>query len=328
MHPCIRIHASELTSSTNQPTQKKTPSFLKNAAKTSNNMLHLKINTRHYSSSTFYHVFLFIGCCFATAAILNNNDVYGFIPSYWSPSQQHYKRENTYCRHRQQHQMVGDAQGDYYGESSGSYLVKEFNKIEELENIVKLASQSIPERPDGIVVVAKFSSVTREECRATEAEYERFARANPASLFLRCMEEYENSDLLFGQVDILTWPTIDIFYQGNRVSRMEGPDLQELETVLNMYQFQNTELDLFSEDANQKRKLQWGDGKAKDMTRTPRTTNRFVPAYDWNTNKGFFDEQGDKAQQSFEDSFENWLPNIEDDDENDNNDNNNPKNNK
>lgn len=115
-------------------------------------------------------------------------------------------------------------------------------------------------------------------------------------------------------------PTIDIFYQGNRVARMEGPDLQELEKVLNMYQFQNTELDLFSEDANQKRKLQWGDGKAKDMTRTPRTTNRFVPAYDWNTNKGFFDEQGDKAQQSFEDAFESWIPNIEDDDENDKND--------
>jgi hypothetical protein len=315
-----------------QHKQKRYPPFIKNAAKTSNNMLHLKINTCHNAFLSFYHDFLFIIlCCFATAAILNNNDVYGFIPSYWSPSQQHYKRENTYYRHnrQQQQQMVGDAQGDYYGESSGSYLVKEFSEIEELENIVKLASQSIPERPDGIVVVAKYSSVTREECRATEAEYERCARANPASLFLRCMEEYENSDLLLGKVDIMTWPTIDIFYQGNRVARMEGPtDLQELETVLNMYQFQNTELDLFSEDANQKRKLRWGDGKAKDMTRTPRTTNRFVPAYDWNTNKGFFDEQADKAQQSFEEEFENWLPNIEDDDENDTTDNNNPKNNK
>ncbi|MGK3746867.1 MAG: hypothetical protein ACI90V_013730 [Bacillariaceae sp.] len=168
-------------------------------------MLHLKINLRYYSSSTFYHNFLFIVCCFVSSAILNKDDVYGFIPSYWSPSQHHYKHENIYCRHRQQQRMVGDAQGDYYGESSGSYLVKEFNEIEELENIVKLASQSIPERPDGIVVVAKYSSVTREECRATEAEYERFARANPASLFLRCMEEYENSDLLFGQVDVITW---------------------------------------------------------------------------------------------------------------------------
>ena len=110
-------------------------------------------------------------------------------------------------------------------------------------------------------------------------------------------------------------PTTDIFYQGNRVARVEGPDLGELERILDMYQFMNSDLDLFSEDANQKRKLQWGDGKAKDMTKTPRTTARFLPGYDWNTDKGFFDEQADKAQQSFEDTFGNWLPNIDDDDD-------------
>jgi hypothetical protein len=52
------------------------------------------------------------------------------------------------------------------------------------------------------------------------------------------------------------------------------------------------------------------------MTQTPRTTARFLPAYDWNTNNGFFDEQADKAQQSFEDTFGNWLPDIDDDDDN------------
>ncbi len=80
-----------------------------------------------------------------------------------------------------------------------------------------------------------------------------------------------------------------------------------------MYQFINSDLDLFSEDANQKRTLRWGDGKKKDMTKTPRTTARFVPGYDWNSNNGFFDEQANKAQESFEDTFGNWLPNIEDD---------------
>jgi hypothetical protein len=209
--------------------------------------------------------------------------------------------------------MVGDAQGDYYGESSGSYVVKEFSRYEELEEIVKLASQPIPERPDGIVCVAKYSSATRPECRATEAEYERMARENPASVFLRCFEEYENAHLMVGQADVQTWPTFDIFYGGNRVSRMEGPDLGELVDILNMYQFQNSELDLFSEDSSQKRKLQWGDAKSRDMSKTPRTTARFVPGYDWNSDKGFFDDQGDKAQESFEDTFGNWVPNIEDD---------------
>jgi len=211
--------------------------------------------------------------------------------------------------------MVGDARGDYYGESSGSYMIKELSLIEELENIVQLASQPIRERPDGIVVVVKYSSESRDECRATEAEYERFARNNPASIFMRCMEEFQDAHLLLEQVNVRSWPTTDVFYQGNRVARVEGPDLGELERVLNMYQFMNSDLDLFSEDANKKRKLQWGDAKAKDMTKTPRTTARFVPAYDWDTDKGFFDEQGEKAEQSFEDTFGNWLPDIEDDDD-------------
>jgi hypothetical protein len=51
------------------------------------------------------------------------------------------------------------------------------------------------------------------------------------------------------------------------------------------------------------------------MNRTPRTTNRFVPGYDWNTKKGFFDEQGEKAQRSFEDMFGSWLPNVDDEEE-------------
>lgn len=101
------------------------------------------------------------------------------------------------------------------------------------------------------------------------------------------------------------------------MARIEGPDLGELERTLNMYQFMNSDLDLFSEDSSRKRELQWGDGKAKDMTKTPRTTARFVPAYDFDTNNGFFDEQGDKAQQTFEDTFGNWLPEIEDDDADD-----------
>ena len=101
--------------------------------------------------------------------------------------------------------MIGDAQGDYYGESSGSFMVKELSLIEELEQIVQLASLPIPERPDGIVVVVKYSSVNRDECRATEAEYERFARNNPASIFMRCMEEYENAHLLLEQVDVRSW---------------------------------------------------------------------------------------------------------------------------
>jgi hypothetical protein len=211
--------------------------------------------------------------------------------------------------------MAGDARGEYYGESSGSYVVKEFSLYEELEEIIQLASEPIPERPDGIVCVAKYTSAARPECKVTEAEFERLARENTATIFLRCFEEYENAHLMFGQADIQNWPTYDIFSGGNRVARVEGSSISELEEVLNMYQFQNSDLDLFSEDASRKRQLQWGDGNAKDMSRTPRTTARFVPGYDWNKKEGFFDEQGQKAQESLEDTFGNWVPNIEDDDD-------------
>ena len=89
---------------------------------------------------------------------------------------------------------------------------------------------------------------------------------------------------------------------------MEGSNHAELEELVARYTFQNSNLDLFSEDS----KKPWGEGKARNPMATPRTTNRFVPGYDWNSDKGFFDDAADKAQTDFEDQFGNWLPNTED----------------
>lgn len=72
----------------------------------------------------------------------------------------------------------------------------------------------LPERPDGIVCVVKYTTSVRADCRATEAEYERLARDNPATLFLRAFSEYHDAHLLFGQADVTVWPTFDIFYGG------------------------------------------------------------------------------------------------------------------
>lgn len=191
-------------------------------------------------------------------------------------------------------------------------VMMEKSKYEELEDIVKLASQSLPERPDGIVTVAKYTSASEPECRSTEAEYERMARNNPATLFLRCFKEYEDTDQLFGVADVTVFPTFDVFYGGNRVARVVGgPDHVEVEELLERYQFQNSRLDLFSESAGGEK---WGDGRrVKDASKTtPRTTARFVPGYDWDKDKGFFDDVADKAQNDFENQFGNWLPNTED----------------
>lgn len=130
-------------------------------------------------------------------------------------------------------------------------------------------------------------------------------------------------------------------HTGNRVARVEGPSYTEVEELLENYQFQNSNLDLFSEAGVEP----WGDRKVKDATRTPRTTYvfyithlgacclscslisfhilllscccclrsaRFFPGYDLDKDRGFFDDAADKAQSDFEDQFGNWLPNTED----------------
>ncbi len=89
---------------------------------------------------------------------------------------------------------------------------------------------------------------------------------------------------------------------------MEGSNHAEVEELLGRYQFQNSRLDLFSETAPQR----WGDGRVRNPDATPRTTARFLPGYDWDKDRGFFDDLADKAQADFEQQFGNWLPNTED----------------
>jgi hypothetical protein len=191
---------------------------------------------------------------------------------------------------------------------------------DDLEEIVQLSSKPLPERPDGIVAVAKFTSSLRRECKETEGQYERLARENKAALFLRCFEEYENAFLLFNKARIVVFPTYDIFYGGHRVGRVEGNNILEVDRLIQRFQLQNSKLDLFSEDSKLQRELAWGNGRINtDMTRTPRTTARFIPGYDWNSDRGFFDSVADQFQKDWDaitkgddDDYGNWLPNMDD----------------
>ena len=81
--------------------------------------------------------------------------------------------------------------------------------------------------------MAKFTSAENQDCRATEASYERLARENPATIFLRCFKEMENAESLFNRASVGTLPCFDVFYKGNRVARIEGSRYNELETILN-----------------------------------------------------------------------------------------------
>jgi len=159
---------------------------------------------------------------------------------------------------------------DYFGEPEirSSFVIKEFSNQEDLKEIIKLASNALPSRPDGIVTVAKYTSATREPCIATEHQYETLARDNPSSLFLRCFSEYKDADILLSaaKVPLTALPIYDVFYGGVRVARVEENNIAGVEAALNNYQFLNSDLDLFSE----------------------------------------------KAEESFEDTYGDWVPNIND----------------
>jgi hypothetical protein len=130
------------------------------------------------------------------------------------------------------------------------------------------------------------------------------------------------SNVLLYYVPCLTQLLLDCFFfsniirQGNRVARVEGSNMAEVEEFLERYQFTNSKLDLFSEISP----TPWGDGRTNiDYTKTPRTTARFIPGYDWNSNRGFFDTTADKMQNDMIGSFENdWIPKNDNDDNNNN----------
>lgn len=167
-------------------------------------------------------------------------------------------------------------------------ILREFTTLEQLREIVDLSKLPLPERPDGIVTVAKYGG-------GNEDVYERIARDNPATLFLVCDDP---SAIQTAQVAVQ--PTYDIFYQGNRVARaLSEPELRDL---VNRYQFLNSDLDLFSEDAPRP----WE--QKIDLSATPRTTNRFIPGYDWNSDQGFFDATATKMENDFMAQFEGWVP--------------------
>jgi hypothetical protein len=223
-----------------------------------------------------------------------------------------------------------------YQQTSLSLTHTHCRSYDQLQSIVNLASQSLPERPDGIVCVAKFTSVAASALRnddgsrlvtSAEAEYERMARQNPATIFLRCIRERATtttstqsgaSSLVWDQANIVVCPTFDVFYGGHRVARVEGNEYNQLQQVLDLYQMQNSKLDLFSEDANASRqRLMWGNGRMPKMSSTniPQTTNRFIPGYDWNNDRGILDDLSNQFQDDFDDfetTFGEWTPNIDD----------------
>ena len=88
-----------------------------------------------------------------------------------------------------------------------------------------------------------------------------------------------------------------------------------VQEVLDGYQLINSKLDLFSKEADNERRVAWGEGKLGRGSGegTPRTTAAFILGYDWDIEVSAFDEAAKMVQDDFEDSYGDWVPNISDD---------------
>ena len=221
--------------------------------------------------------------------------------TYHADSNRH--RQKLQRRRQNTHLEMSD------GKIQESFVISDFSLMEQLEEIVMLSSKAMPQRPDGLVCVAKWTSASRPECTQTESEYERLAREHPDTVFMRCFEEYDDALITINKAKVSTFPTFDVFYGGNRVARIEGPEYGLVKDQILRHGMINSKLDLFSEESE----LGWGNGNINpDYTATPRTTARFIPAYDWDKNEGFFDSVANKAAKDFEGEYENWMPPMDD----------------
>jgi hypothetical protein len=151
-----------------------------------------------------------------------------------------------------------------------AFTINEFTSASDLLDILTLSSQPLPNRPDGVVVVVKYTSLTLSN---TECDYLNLSRAHPDTIFLRCFKEYSGSQSAFSSAQVSSTPTYDIYDSGRRVGRVIGEQLDEVDGWIRRFGYVVSKTDLFSEDADVKEQLKWKSGKGGGGT--PRTTGRF-----------------------------------------------------
>ena len=151
-----------------------------------------------------------------------------------------------------------------------AFTINEFSSASDLLDILTLSSQPLPNRPDGVVVVVKYTSLTLSN---TECDYLNLSRDHPDTIFLRCFKEYEGSQSAFSDALVSSTPTYDIYDSGRRVGRVVGEQLDEVDGWIRRFGYVVSKTDLFSEDADVKEQLKWKNKKGGGGT--PRTTGRF-----------------------------------------------------
>eukprot|EP00284_Hemiselmis_tepida_P018140 CAMPEP_0174941632 /NCGR_PEP_ID=MMETSP1355-20121228/72267_1 /TAXON_ID=464990 /ORGANISM="Hemiselmis tepida, Strain CCMP443" /LENGTH=119 /DNA_ID=CAMNT_0016188753 /DNA_START=65 /DNA_END=421 /DNA_ORIENTATION=+ len=115
--------------------------------------------------------------------------------------------------------------------------VRDVAAEEDLLQIVELASQPLPNRPDGTVTVIMYTSVEDPANQAVEYEYERMSEQRPDCVFLRCYKEYQGAQNFLAVRNVATFPFFEVFYRNAGVGRVAGPQLDRVEGYLKQFGF-------------------------------------------------------------------------------------------
>lgn len=167
-----------------------------------------------------------------------------------------------------------------------------YSRDSELHEIVKLASRPLPDRPQGMVCVAIYTSNSKNDNYDNNnmEMYETLARNYPGSLFLmntNMNNSINNKFLMSSQASQTTITTvIDVYARGNRVAQIVENSRGGNEGVL----------------------LQLQHVLDSHLSQEQLTFDLLAPASS-SLPKGTMDTS---TEYDFESSYGNWLPNVED----------------
>jgi len=189
--------------------------------------------------------------------------------------------------------------------------VRPFADHNVLLNLVELAANPLPGAEEGVIVVAKYTDSKREGKLVSEFDkwgdaevtvdegYSQLAVEYPSTIFLQCDACFAGGKIAMATAGVTTLPTFDFFFKGNKVGRVSGPQYNEVRGWLTRYSMTSLtgEANPDAPDFVNNRVEPWGE--KKNMGRTPRTTARFVPGFDWDSSQGAFDKAGKDAEDKF-----------------------------
>jgi len=112
--------------------------------------------------------------------------------------------------------------------------------------ICTLASQPLPNRPDGTLVIVQYSSVGETSCKMADGEFDRLSTEYADCVFLRCYREFKGADTTFTLRQITAVPTFEVFNRGQLAGKVTGTRLNDVQDLIKQFGFVVSKTDFFS----------------------------------------------------------------------------------